>query len=541
RVAREGSAALKTIPKAIRENRIFKGLVLNLRSGEAGGVGLRESLDFNTYLRSVRNLVQRAEEPAFRADVLAGERSVAEYAKVVGKSFGQLLDDTRVTRKVPEDFLTAGAKTGGEKVRGVIGKLIAGGEEGGIRITKDGVRLTPKTERVLANARDGRTITRKEVLEAAAEEGISTSGKRQTMSTEALLSAMKGKKAMWERLLEVRNAIKDAPRPSRQVLEDAATVLAKGPKATLKELQDAANKMGIRQAVAKLITKPAKLTKKELVELGKLRAGEKLGQLLKKEAERLAELETKAAKFAAGVDEKKILTREIANAVRKGTGEAIQDRAFADNILAEPGDLIGTLTRVRQRHVWEALEDISAGRFTTGELANVRRDVEMELRRVGKNADDVLASGEWASLGRRGNRVFEDTSQATSEGGVFKLRDEALEEADKAARSKVFAEGPVRDMMDTAENMSTFGAGRGGVGKGPPRPLDGAPSNPDPLGNNMFREIKTMEEFAIDTKAAMDNMMGGFARQVGKLPPGRAVIGMVNPSPYFEGRVGDAM
>ncbi|KKK67557.1 hypothetical protein LCGC14_2952880, partial [marine sediment metagenome] len=57
RVAREGPAALKAIPKNIRENRIFKGLVLNLRAGEAGGAGLRESLDFNTYLRSVRNLV----------------------------------------------------------------------------------------------------------------------------------------------------------------------------------------------------------------------------------------------------------------------------------------------------------------------------------------------------------------------------------------------------------------------------------------------------------------------------------------------------
>ncbi|KKL05180.1 hypothetical protein LCGC14_2608630, partial [marine sediment metagenome] len=349
-----------------------------------------------------------------------------------------------------------------------IEKFVLVGEEGGIRITKDGIRLTPKTERILALARDGKSVTRKEVLEAAAEEGISTSGRRQTMSTEALVSAMQGKRAMWERLIEIRKVITDAPRPSRQVLEDAATALARGPKATLKELRNAANKLGIRQAIEKLIVKPVQLTKKEFVELGKLRAGEKLGQLLEKETERLAELEMKAAKFAAGVDEKKILTREIANAVRKGTGEASQERAFADNILAEPGELIGTLTRVRQRHVWESLEDIAAGRFTTGELANIRRDVEMELRRVGKNADDVLASGEWASLGRRGGRVFEDTSMTTSEGGVFKLRTEAVEEADRVARSKVFAEGPVRDMMETADNMANFGAGRGGMGKGPP-------------------------------------------------------------------------
>ena len=379
RVAREGPAALKSIPKAVQDNKIFQGMVANLRAGEAGGGRLggkaladkvQDALNFAEKTRLQKLGIDpqgiddaatlakvRAEapdiadklEPIFARGAEAGgaaERQalldsakakfaitsdlengssfmghdgailkvsaepgshakimgvlsaesrkaadvVAEYMERSGsvrltKSIGldnkvsftaelrappsenQLMRLARLANENPDsslfiDMFKAGAEdvspfrtftrrageTVGELIRELKGMkalpeyirdLLAGGEEGGLRLTADGVKLTPKAEKVMALAAEGKPLERKLVLAAAEAEGLAGQ-RRIIMSNEAIIEELVAKKRMFERLMETKAAIAAGPKPSGAAVAEARTVVAKGSKATLAELRAAA-------------------------------------------------------------------------------------------------------------------------------------------------------------------------------------------------------------------------------------------------------------------------------------------------------------
>lgn len=71
-----------------------------------------------------------------------------------------------------------------------------------------------------------------------------------------------------------------------------------------------------------------------------------------------------------------------------------------------------------------------------------------------------------------------------------------------------------------------------------PPPSAKAPTLPDPPEGHATRQLKSLDEFATDFEASTTNALGSLTRAVGKAPPLRGTIELLNKTPFLRGRLG---
>ncbi|KKL51142.1 hypothetical protein LCGC14_2298450, partial [marine sediment metagenome] len=414
-------------------------------------------------------------------------------------------------------------------------------EAGGLRISERSVRLSEPAERMILLADTGKKIKRAELIRAAKGEKIGGVGNRLIrMSNEAIIFEMKAKRRGFERLLGIKNALKARPKMTRGLRRTLEKVLIKGPKASLKELRNAARRAGVE--IGALGKKPAQLTTEESIELGKLRAIKNTARMTTEQIERFDELETVASRIAAGApDEKAILLDEITDALRpRGVEVAATERAITVAPQRVPGVVPGRLADVPDVTVQRIFKDIIQGNSSRDDHLNLRRIIEEEINRSGRTADDLYDSGDYLYLGRSPitdasgdiSRTIADEQRFVEAGGIREF-----EEGTRALR---FSDDPVIRSRAIADETANYGRG-GGSGR-PPVTEVTTPPLPDPSpGTERLPLLKSMKEFAIDQEHSTSNAMAGIARIAGKAPPIRHMLEFVNPSPWFQGKVGHAL